>query len=79
MRKLEVIVKDKNTLVLLEDGNKGDINDLSELANVDLTAIEESIDSNKDQVYQKRLNELKATLEKEKKSSIRNINFWFEF
>lgn len=75
MRKLEVIVKDKNTLVLLEDGNKGDIIDLSELANVDLTAIEESIDSNKDQVYQKRLNELKATLEKEKKSSIRNINF----
>lgn len=66
MKKLQVLVQNKNTLVLLEDGRKDDLIDLSELANVDLTALEEVIESGKDQVYQKKLNELKESFEKEK-------------
>ena len=45
MKQLEVIVKDKNTLILSEDGEKGDLINLAELTNVDLTAIEEAIDT----------------------------------
>lgn len=70
MKELRVLVKDKNTLMLLEDGKKDDLINLSELANVDLTTIEELINSGKDQVYQKKLNELKYVLEQEKKSAL---------
>ena len=70
MKQLEVIVKDKNTLILSEDGMKGDQINLAELANVDLTAIEEIIDEGRDQVYLKKINELKLTLENEHKQSL---------
>lgn len=70
MKQLQVLVKNKNTLVLLEDGMKDDLINLAELSNVDLSAIEEVIESGKDQVYQKKLNELTQSLEKEKKSAL---------
>ena len=70
MKQLQVIVKDKNTLVLLEDGKKDDQINLAELANVNLTAIEEVIASGKDQVYQKKLAELRLTLEQERKDAL---------
>ena len=70
MKQLQVIVKDKNTLVLLEDGKKDDQINLAELANVDLTAIEEVINSGRDQVYQKKLAELRVTLEQERKDAL---------
>lgn len=70
MKQLQVIVKDKNTLVLLEDGKKDDQINLAELANVDLTAIEEIINSGRDQVYQKKLNELRIVLEQENKQAL---------
>ena len=47
MKQLQVIVQDKNTLVLLENGQKGDQINLAELANVDFTAIEEAIKNHK--------------------------------
>ena len=50
MKQLQVIVKDKNTLILSEDGEKGDLINLAELTNVDLTAIEEAIDSGREEV-----------------------------
>lgn len=70
MKQLQVIVKDKNTLVLLEDGKKDDQINLAELANVDLTAIEEVINSGRDQVYQKKISELRITLEQERKDAL---------
>ena len=70
MKQLQVIVKDKNTLILLEDGKKDDQINLAELANVDLTAIEEVITSGRDQVYQKKLAELRLTLEQERKDAL---------
>ena len=35
MKKIEVIIKDKKTLELLEDASKGDIIDLEEINNID--------------------------------------------
>lgn len=70
MKKLEVIVQDKHTLLLNEDGQKGDIINLAELTNVDLTAIEEIIESGKDQVYEKKLKELRLSLEQERKQAL---------
>lgn len=70
MKKLQVLVKDKNTLVLLEEGKKDDLIDLRELTNVDLSALEEVISNGKDQVYQRKLNELQERLNKEKSSEL---------
>ena len=70
MKQLQVIVKDKNTLVLLEDGQKDDQISLADLANVDLTAIEEAINSGREQIFQKKLNELRATLEQERTQAL---------
>ena len=70
MKQLEVIVKDKNTLILSEDGEKGDLINLAELTNVDLTAIEEAIDSGREEVYQKKLHELEMVLKQERENSL---------
>ena len=70
MKQLQVIVKDKNTLILSEDGMKGDQINLAELANVDLTAIEEVIDVGRDQVYLKNINELKLIMQQEHNQSL---------
>ena len=70
MKQLQVIVKDKNTLVLLEDGQKDDQINLADLSNVDLTAIEEAINSGREQIFQKKLNELRATLEQERTQAL---------
>ena len=65
---LKVSIKDKNTLVLNEDGKIGDKIDLRDIQNVDLSAIEEKIRSSKDEVYERMLKEErnKYNLEKEK-------------
>ena len=43
MKKISVIVKDKNTLVLDEDASKGDWIDLTSLSSIDTSGLEESI------------------------------------
>ena len=67
MKKINVYVKDKNTLVLNEDAVKGDYIDLTELATVDTTAIEASIADAKDRVYLEKLAEFKKSLVAEAK------------
>ena len=62
MKKISVYVKDKNTLVLNEDGIKGDYIDLTDLTSVDTTAIEEAISAEKDRVYSAKLEEFKKAL-----------------
>lgn len=57
MKKIEVIVKDKNTLVLQEKGEKGDYIDLTSLSSIDFTLIEELINEGRDKVYEKKLEE----------------------
>ena len=62
MKKINVFVKDRNTLVLNEDGSKGDYIDLTDLTSVDTTAIEEAISNEKDRVYSAKLEEFKRAL-----------------
>ena len=63
MKQLKVIVQDKTTLVLQEDGQKGDIISLTDLEELDTSAIEKAIQENTDRVYARKLQEYKATLD----------------
>lgn len=65
MKKIKVLIKDKNTLVLLEAANEGDYIDLSSLNTIDYTNIEEELSQGKDIVYEKRIVELKSQIQKE--------------
>ena len=62
MKKLNVIVKDKNTLVLDDSGEKGDIIDLTELNSIDSSKIDSLIEDGKDRAY-------KAAVERHKRDS----------
>ena len=59
-KKVEAIIKDKTTIVLTEDAQKGDYIDLGNLSNVDLTNLEQQLSNAKDTVYQKKLAEAKS-------------------
>ena len=74
MNKINVIVKDKNTLVLTEDAKKGDYIDLNTVSIVDLSTIEELLERNKDAVYNKKLNEYKDLLKKEHERQLNEVN-----
>ena len=65
MKEIKVLIKDKNTLVLLENANEGDYICLSSLNTIDLSNIEEEIAKGKDLVYEKRVAELKTQIQKE--------------
>ncbi|MCR5706382.1 MAG: DUF2130 domain-containing protein [Acholeplasmatales bacterium] len=65
MKKLNVIVKDKNTLILDEDGCKGDLIDLTALNSVDTTSILESIDNEENKAYKQKLDEALKAKERE--------------
>ena len=78
MKKLNVIVKDKNTLVLNEDGKVGDIVDLSMLNSVDSSNIESLIDESKDKYFKEKLEAYKESskreLELEKENALKDLN-----
>ena len=61
MKKLNVIVKDKNTLVLNEDGSKGDIIDLLDLKSIDSSNIE-SLINDKDEKKRNLFNTPKSQI-----------------
>ena len=65
MKKLRVIVRDRNTLILEEDGAKGDIIDLSDISNIDVTQLEQILAEGKDAILKKRLEEQKYSLQQE--------------
>lgn len=70
MKKIKVIVRDRNTLVIEEDAAKGDYINLSELNEVDYSEIENVIEQGKDSVYNKKLMEYKHTLDLENKEKL---------
>ena len=72
MKKIEVTVKDKNTIVLEEDAKKGDYIDLTSLTSIDFSTIEKLIEENKDAYYEKRLKEYKERLDLEYKNDLSN-------
>ena len=57
MKKLDVTVSNKNTIVLNENAIVGDYIDLSTISNLDLTNIERLIDEGKDSIFNKKINE----------------------
>jgi hypothetical protein len=73
MKKINVILKNKTTLELTEDAKTGDIIDLTELNQVDLSFIEEAIDAHKDKVYDEKLEAYKKTLMAENQIKINSL------
>lgn len=65
MKQIQVIVRDKNTLVLDEDAQKGDYIDLTSISNVDFRQIENVVLTGKDEVYNRKLEEVKEILKLE--------------
>ena len=66
-KKLSVSIKDKNTLVLEEDGSKGDLIDLLELDKVDKDSLIETLNLEKDNLYKEKLQEERKRIEDEQK------------
>ena len=79
MKKIDVIVKDKNTLVLVEDAKSGDVIDLTSLTKFDKTAIEKTIEEGLDKVYNEKLSDVKSKLELEKNIELNKLNAKIEF
>ena len=73
MKKIDVIVKDKTTLELTMDANKGDIIDLKELVQLDTTYLDFLIEEGKDKVYQSKLLEAKKAIEATNQIEINNL------
>lgn len=63
MKKIQVIVRDKNTLVLEEDAVCGDYIDLTDISNVDFKQIEHAVLVGQDAVYNKKLAEYKQMMD----------------
>ena len=72
-KKVKVLVRDKNTLVLDEAAGIGDIIDLTELKEFDSTALEAAIDAGKERVYEQKLNELKQVFNLEKNQEVNKL------
>ncbi|MDE5715080.1 MAG: DUF2130 domain-containing protein [Anaeroplasmataceae bacterium] len=62
MKKVKVMVQNKNTLVLEEDAVKGDFIDLTSLNTLDFSNIEKIIEEGKDQIYNKKVDEIRNSL-----------------
>lgn len=69
MKKIKVSIQDENTLVLLEDAQKGDIIDLKSIheTDIDKTSIDNLIKSIKTDEFNTQLEIAKRSIEKEKK------------
>ena len=68
MKKIKVSIQDENTLVLLEDAQKGDLINLKSIhdTDIDKTSIENLIKSIKTEEFNTQLEAAKRSIEKEK-------------
>ena len=73
MKKVNVIVKENTILELTEDGFKGDIIDLQDLVEVDMSYIDNLIASGKDKVYKEKLAAFKTLMESEHNVEINKL------
>ena len=78
MKKINVIVKDRNTLILDEDACKGDYIDLSSLSSIDFSTIDDVINDGKDNIYNQKLNEHNRIKDAEKEKEILQIKQAYE-
>ncbi|MDZ7611356.1 MAG: DUF2130 domain-containing protein [Candidatus Moranbacteria bacterium] len=69
MKKVKVSIQDENTLVLLEDGSKGDIIDLKSIheTDIDKTTITNVVNSIKRDAFNEELKKAKEAIERENK------------
>ncbi len=67
MKKIKVSIQDENTLVLLEDGSKGDVVDLKSIheTDIDKTTITNVVNSIKRDVFNDEVQKVKDSLERE--------------
>ncbi len=70
MKKINVIVRDKNTLLLDEDAIKGDYIDLRDIDKVDFNSIEKALEEGVSNTYKEREEALLKRLDAENKSEI---------
>lgn len=73
MKKINVIVKENTVLELAEDGYKGDIIDLQDLVEVDMSYINNLIASGKDKVYKEKLAAAKTLMESEHQVEVNKL------
>ncbi|MCM1322452.1 MAG: DUF2130 domain-containing protein [Bacteroides sp.] len=73
MKKISVIVKDKNTLVLNENAAQGDYIDLTSLSSIDTSGIEETISRGADKIYAEKLEQAKNQFELKKQNEIAEL------
>lgn len=68
MKKIRVSIQNENTLVLQEDGKKGDLIDLSSLHDVDIdkTTIKSVVDSIKRDAFNEEVEKVRKSVEREK-------------
>ena len=73
MKKIKVLVRDRNTLVLEESATKGDYISLSDISELDYMGIENIINLGKDEIYNKKLEEYKKVLKLENEQVINEL------
>ena len=78
MKKVDVLVRDKNTIVLNEFAEPGDYIDLTQISNLELSYIEHLIEVGKDEVYNKKLNEYQKSMEKLQNEAKNALKIQFE-
>lgn len=78
MKKLDVTVSNKNTIVLNENAVAGDYIDLSTISNLDLTNIERLIDEGKDSIFNKKINEYQEQARKLQIEAEKRLKMEFE-
>ena len=73
MKKVNVIVRDKNTLILDENALKGDLIDLRDIDKVDFDSINNALEQGISKSYKEREEAIKKSIEAENKSEILKI------
>ena len=74
MKKVKVLVRDRNVLVLEEDALKGDIIDLREVSDFDYSYLEKVIEEGRSSLFESKINEERENLAKVHKSEIQRLN-----
>ena len=70
MKKIKVLIRDKNTLVLTEAADKDDIIDLTEVMEIDTSSIIKNIEEAKETIYNNRLLEKTKAMELEYQNKV---------
>ena len=74
MKKVKVLVRDRNVLVLEEDALKGDIIDLREVSDFDYSYLEKVIEEGRSSLFESKIKEERENLAKIHRSEINRLN-----